>query len=132
VKRSRGQSLVEFAITLPVFFALVFGVIDGGRLAYTLVTLDSAVQDGARYAALASTASTAAVQNKVVDSAYLLNVSASAVTVQVNNGATTYTARTSGDRVTLTTTYNYQPIITSVFGLGFSVSLNSRSDVMVE
>ena len=27
----RGQSLVEFALVLPVFMLLVFGILDGGR-----------------------------------------------------------------------------------------------------
>ena len=29
--RERGQSLVEFALVLPVFMLLVFGILDGGR-----------------------------------------------------------------------------------------------------
>ena len=35
-RRERGQSLVEFALVLPVFMLLVFGILDGGRaiLAY--------------------------------------------------------------------------------------------------
>ena len=31
-RRSRGQSLVEFALVLPIFLLLLFGLIDGGRL----------------------------------------------------------------------------------------------------
>lgn len=36
----RGQSLVEFALVLPVFMLLVFGILDGGRaiLAYNEVS----------------------------------------------------------------------------------------------
>jgi Flp pilus assembly protein TadG len=132
MKRTRGQSLVEFAITLPIFFMLVFGVIDGGRLAFTVVTLDYAVQEGARYAALPSTGSTSAVQDYVVANANFLNVAAGSVDVQVNSGAKAYTARINGDRLTVTTSYTYQPIITSMFGLGFNVSLNARSDVAAE
>jgi Flp pilus assembly protein TadG len=38
-RRSSGQSLVEFALVLPVFMLLVFGILDGGRaiLAYNNV-----------------------------------------------------------------------------------------------
>ena len=48
--RRRGQSLVEFALVAPVLVLLVFGTIDFGRLIYTSVTIDQAVNEGARVA----------------------------------------------------------------------------------
>lgn len=46
-----GQTLVEFALVLPVFLLVVFGLIDVGRLVYTNSTLSQAVREGARLAA---------------------------------------------------------------------------------
>lgn len=46
----RGQSLVEFALVAPLFFLLVFGVIDFGRLFFTKVTLQHALREAGRYA----------------------------------------------------------------------------------
>ncbi len=51
-RRSRGQSLVEFALVLPVFFLLLFGLIDMGRYVYMNSTLSQAVREGARVAAV--------------------------------------------------------------------------------
>ena len=45
-----GQALVEFAIALPVFVLLVFGLIDGGRLVIGYTTLENASRAGARVA----------------------------------------------------------------------------------
>lgn len=129
--RHRGQSLVEFALVLPVIFALIFGVIDGGRLVYSMVTLDYAVNEGARLAGLPSTASVAVVQNHVTANAYLLNLPSSSVGVTVNGGAG-YTTRVTGDRIVVSATYVYQPIVTSMFGLGFNVNLAARSDIGAE
>lgn len=46
--QTAGQSLVEFALVLPVFVLILFGLIDGGRLVYTDTTLSQAAREGAR------------------------------------------------------------------------------------
>jgi Flp pilus assembly protein TadG len=48
-KKTLGQSLVEFAILGPLFFMLVFGIIEGGRLLWTFHTVTNAAKEGARY-----------------------------------------------------------------------------------
>ncbi len=50
--RSRGQSLVEFALILPIFFVVVFGLIDGARLVFAYNTVAQAARDAARTAAV--------------------------------------------------------------------------------
>jgi Flp pilus assembly protein TadG len=47
-RRSRGQALTEFALILPLFALLLFGVIDVARLAYTMNTLNNAAREAAR------------------------------------------------------------------------------------
>jgi hypothetical protein len=47
---SRGQALVEFALVAPVFFVLVFAIIEGGRFIAYYETLNNATREGARYA----------------------------------------------------------------------------------
>ena len=51
---SRGQALVEFAIVAPVFFLLLFGVIDLGRYVYVTNAFGQAAREGARYGAVQS------------------------------------------------------------------------------
>ena len=48
--RSAGQALVEFAIVAPVFFLLLFGIIEAGRFILYYETLNNATREGARYA----------------------------------------------------------------------------------
>lgn len=45
----RGAAAMEFALILPVLAALVFGVIDFGRLLYTQEVLNNAAREGARF-----------------------------------------------------------------------------------
>lgn len=46
-RRTRGQSLVEFALILPVFILLFGGALDMGRLFYAQITLTNAAREGA-------------------------------------------------------------------------------------
>ena len=46
----RSQSLVEFAIIAPLLLVLLFAVVDFGRVIYIYVTLNQAVNEGARTA----------------------------------------------------------------------------------
>lgn len=44
---SRGQAIAEFALAIPIFLLLVFGLLDIGRLVY----INNAIAQGAREAA---------------------------------------------------------------------------------
>lgn len=50
--RTAGQSLVEFALVLPIFLVLIFGIIDFGRFVYVNSALSQAAREGTRVAAL--------------------------------------------------------------------------------
>lgn len=49
---ARGQSLVEFALVLPIFLMLVFGLIDTGRFVFMHSALSQAAREGARLGAV--------------------------------------------------------------------------------
>ncbi len=53
-KSQKGQSLVEFALVIPIFILLLFGIIEFGRLWETMNVLTSAAREGARIAAVTS------------------------------------------------------------------------------
>jgi hypothetical protein len=45
----RGQALVEFALTVPIFLMLVFGIIDLARLVFSYTQVIDAARQGVRY-----------------------------------------------------------------------------------
>jgi hypothetical protein len=49
-KPQKGQTLAEFALTLPILLLLLFGIIEFGRIFQAWVTLQNAARAGARYA----------------------------------------------------------------------------------
>ncbi|HIQ01886.1 MAG TPA: hypothetical protein EYH30_07120, partial [Anaerolineales bacterium] len=46
-----GQTLVEFALILPVLLLLLFGIIEFGAAFHAWLTLEHAAREAARYAA---------------------------------------------------------------------------------
>jgi TadE-like protein len=48
--RQRSQSMVEFALVAPLLLLFIFGIVDFGRVVYIYVTLNQAVNEGARTA----------------------------------------------------------------------------------
>ncbi|MBC8100308.1 MAG: pilus assembly protein [Armatimonadetes bacterium] len=48
--KSRGQTLVEFALTLPILLLVIFSIIEFGRVFQAWVTLQNAARTAARYA----------------------------------------------------------------------------------
>ena len=49
-ERSRGQTLVEFALILPVFLTLTLGVVDGARIFTAYIAVTNAAREGVLYA----------------------------------------------------------------------------------
>ena len=47
-----GQAMAEFALVVPLFFAMLFGVIDLGRVIWANDALANAAREGARYASV--------------------------------------------------------------------------------
>jgi len=63
--RSRGQTLVEFALIAPIFILMLFALIDFGRVIYAQETITQDSREGARaglVAALDSPVTTATYQ----------------------------------------------------------------------
>jgi Flp pilus assembly protein TadG len=50
-RRSKGQSMVELAIAMPLMLLLMLGTIDLGRMFFDYVELRNAVREGAGYGA---------------------------------------------------------------------------------
>jgi Flp pilus assembly protein TadG len=46
----RGQALVEFALVAPIFFLVLFSIVEAGRFIYYYEILNNATREGARYA----------------------------------------------------------------------------------
>ena len=102
---------------LPLFLALVFGMIDGGRLMMTGWLVTYAIERGGRVASLRATSTVAQVQTAVAQSAALIGLTGSNVNVEVNgvSGSSAFTARKPGDCVHVYTTFTFKRVLSFVF-----------------
>jgi Flp pilus assembly protein TadG len=119
-----GAALVEFALALPIFIVLIFGVIEFGLVMHAKGIITQASREGARYGVTYSlTPKTAAdIQNYV--SAYLTSVGFSGATVTV----------TLGDPLSVKITYPYSFMVLPDFVTGFAgdMTLNSETTMRME
>ncbi len=139
-RRTRGQSLVEFAIVLPIFLLILSGILDFGFLLYSRMTVISATREGARVAIDAPKTSTdpstqATLQARIPDlvrtrvtdaAAGGLNISALSTQVTcVDKAAGSCAFNGSaepGNSVKVTVSYQYRSFFPLLFGQSFEMS----------
>ena len=125
-QRQRGASAVEFALVAPLFFLLLFSIVDFGAMMWANLTMQHAVREGARYAVTGQTSldpNTSAPQRyravleKIHDSSLgVYDMTNAQVTTWVNgssqpNGAGMF--GNAGDIVVIQVTCNW-PLLTPV------------------
>jgi Flp pilus assembly protein TadG len=103
----RGISAVEFGITAPVFFIMIFALIEGGLALWTQLGLQHGVEQAARCASLSATicANTEATKNYAKSKSFGVNLEAANFTV---------TTAACGNKVDASYSYNY---LTKLFNL---------------
>jgi len=111
----------------PLLAAILFGIIDGGRLVASRVMLTYAVSQGTRVAALSSTTSQPTIDSAIRGSAPLLTTMTidPVVCTPCSSG---FVNKTTGDRIAVTARYTFSP----AFFSSFARTLTQTSWVVVE
>jgi Flp pilus assembly protein TadG len=128
-RRRGGQSLVEFAVTLPVFLLLLAGIVDFGLGLYSQMTIINASREGARLGivelGVATTpgevaAAKADIETKVSEAASGLDVDTTVTCVPA--------ACAPGDPVIVQVDYQYRMLWPLAFGthIGLSSTVQMR------
>lgn len=122
-KDSKGQSLVEFALVLPILMMLILGMVEFGWILNGKITITSAAREGARAAVIFKSAAEAAT---AVESAVNRSVESSSLT--------SVTTVTSFNTTTTTAIVNVNAEIKPIVGLFFSenVKLTAKAEMKVE
>jgi Flp pilus assembly protein TadG len=141
--RSEGGGVaVEFAILLPVFLLLVFGIVDFGHAWYMKQLVSNASREGARYGTRYTTNSAgthtlpSALSPTIASwiTTQYTSLLPSDANLQVTAGGTGYTSGTAGAdlSVQVTATKNWWVVGSLVPGLGSSVNVTSTTVMKVE
>ncbi|KPJ50401.1 MAG: hypothetical protein AMJ38_01880 [Dehalococcoidia bacterium DG_22] len=130
-KGERGQSLVEFALVLPIFLLVLFAIVDFGMAFHAWITVTNSAREGARLGAVRASATD--VEQRVRDTADSLNEDDLLVTVTNAEGD-------PGESVVVDVSYGYSLItpladIVSMMSGGSisdSLTLSSTADMRLE
>ena len=102
-----GQSLVEFALILPLFLFLVLAAVDFGWGLRAYIVETNAAREGARYWAINGSPSGGCSDISTVVNARATTLSSLTITEKIDNTTTTTCTATSPSAVTVTVSYNY-------------------------
>jgi Flp pilus assembly protein TadG len=112
---ARGQSLVEFSISLTFIIILLAGVVDFGRGFFTLVELRDAAQEGALYGSIYPTDADAIRNRAMAASNTPINLESDpAIQIQVDTDTAC-----EGGIVSVTVSYTYpisMPLLGAIIG----------------
>jgi Flp pilus assembly protein TadG len=135
-----AQAMVEFALALPIFLMVVYGLLETGRLVYLYSAVTTASREAARYGAAWGVNNTTddipkyqdcvGIRNAARKVGILLNLQDTDITITYDHGpgVTNFTtppvcdatsgadpdvasAVSSGDRILVTINYTYNPIV---------------------
>lgn len=123
IRKEQGQAMTEFAIVLPLFAILLFGIIQFGIAFNNYLTLTDAVRAGARTAAVSRHLGNPAQTTEDRVRAAAVNLKKDKLAVQVS----TSPGWTPGAAVTVTATYPY-----AINLLGVVVKSGSLTSTTVE
>lgn len=119
----RGQAVVEFAMVAPIFFLVLFAMIEGGRFVFVYETLNNATREGARYAIVNGANSLGCPTGPPAPGTTACDPTGEAVKQEVRQaafgaigGTVTVTPiwapdNGRGSTVTVTATHTYRPLI---------------------
>jgi Flp pilus assembly protein TadG len=129
-KKSRGQGMLEFAIVGPIFFLMLFGVIELGRAMFVTHQVANGAREGARWAMVRGELSGEAIDESDVRDIVLERTSGldpDELTVNADwpNGIAI------GSVVSVTVTYNYTPLISNFFSTG-SFTITRTSEMAIQ
>jgi hypothetical protein len=104
-----GQTLVEFALILPIFLFLLIVIFDFGRAIYYYNAIHNAAREGARYGVIHP--NVADYPNIVARSEqYAIGLGLSDITVWVGPGASEYVGNFNNPTIMVTVTYTFRPV----------------------
>lgn len=109
IRKNRGQSVIEFALVLPLLLLVLFGITEFGRAWMTVSILTSAAREGCRLAVVTAP-DVPAVTARVTDVCNSAGVTPASITI------TPPAANDPTRRVTVTVVSNFRIIPGDILG----------------
>ena len=137
--RERGQAVIEFGLSLVVFFLITFGIVEYSRVQFINTFCAYGAQEGARYASLRGGDYTTACATYTASNcnATAANVTSYVTSLAVGMDTSKMTvstvwpsgANSSTNNVKVTVSYTYNPLLVAV--LPSQLTLTSTSTMPI-
>lgn len=131
-RHERGQTLVEFALIIPLFALILFALLDFGRVIYTQNTVEQAAREASRVGTLEPSAAAwkyNLIRNAAISSAAGIGLSNANIVGQGCDDCFYPDGASSGGMVVVTVNTHVAlltPILGQVLGGSFTVTSTSR------
>lgn len=147
---STAQSVLEFALVLPLFFFMVTAIFDLGRAVLASSTLNNAAREGARYATVQNRNGDTLITSPNETTLCQTSVSDSTLVKKIKNKACVYVYGLSdiknntkikvyydsaGTKVFVSLSYQFKPItpgMAAVLGKGKYLTINAQSEMYLQ
>lgn len=132
---SRGQSLVEFALVLPVFILVLMGIVDLGRAVYGYNTANNAAREASRLAIVDQTVTD--IEDRAIQHAVSLGLDATDIDVDFRDADTPNTAGSCstpaiGCLATVEVRYTYTPATPVIGNVIGPINIVGKSQFAIE
>lgn len=148
-KSTKAQAMLEFALVFPVLIVLVYGIVELGRLLFIYSALTTASREAARWGSAAGPGLTAdtpkyndclGIRTAARRSAILMSLTDGNITIHYDGGPDTADGSKGmscpassvklGDRIVVSVTSYYAPIMPVPGISGFSITMKSGRTIM--
>ncbi len=131
LKDCRGAAFVEFGLLAPVFFLVIVGIVDFGRMVWLSNSVEHAATEGARYAAVRGAGKpTVATAQQIEDFARAQVTLIPTSDMTVNVSWTPTNNNNPGSTVTIQVTYNFEYLLVGFLGFD-PVDLEGTSTLVI-
>ena len=126
-----GQSLIEFALILPLFFFMVTVFLDLGRATFSYTTLNNAVREGNRFAIVQAQSDYASMS--ALNAAVEAKTRSFLYTKDMNTNSTITITRLDVDtdpKIKINIVYKFKPVtpgLSQIMGKGNTLSITVES-----
>jgi Flp pilus assembly protein TadG len=124
MKSEKGQSLVEFALVLPVLILILLAIVDFGRVYHVYLTIDHAGREAARAASIGKDDTN--IKSTAVNYASSINLTTGQVSISPTG------SRSSGVEATITITYPITFLTPMIGGIVGPLTLTDTTTMRVE
>jgi Flp pilus assembly protein TadG len=128
LKKNKGQSLVEFGLSLPLILLAIFLFLDMGRAVYYYSAVTNAVREGARYSIVHR-------QDADYETQLVTIVSNYSVAVPIDPATITYTdSGADNEFITVSASHEFNPVtplLAQVLGEGNTITIHSSSTMLL-